>query len=80
MRIICQIVRLMMLFILFNFIMFIRGHLVSQIFVGKGLVAVIFCYLAELEDLLFLLHLICAPYGHELYMCFVVCHVIFPVV
>ena len=24
------------------------------------------------------LHLICAFYGHELYMCFVVCHAIFP--
>ena len=25
----------------------------------------------------FLLHLLCASYGHELYMCFDVCHAIF---
>ena len=41
------------------------------------LVAVICCYLSELEDLLFLLHLICASYEYELYMCFDVCHAIF---
>ena len=41
------------------------------------LVAVNCCYLSELEDLLFLLHLMCASYGHELYMCFDVCHAIF---
>ena len=44
------------------------------------LVAVIYWFLAELGDLLFLYHLICASYGHELYMCFVVCHAIFPLV
>ena len=42
------------------------------------LLAVICCYLSELENLLFLLHLICASYEYELYMCFVVCHAIFP--
>ena len=69
-----------MLYILFNCIMFICGHLNAQISGAKVLVAVICCYLAELEDLLFSYHLICASYGHELYMCFVVCHAIFPVV
>ena len=60
--------------------MFIRGHLDAQISVGRGLVAVILWFLTELGDLSFLCHLICASYGHELYMCFVVCHAIFPVV
>ena len=60
--------------------MLIRVHLDAQIIVARVLVAVIYCYLSELEELLFLLHLICASYGHELYMCFVVCHAIFPVV
>ena len=67
-------------FILLNGTMFIRGHLDAQISGARVLLAVICCYLAELGDLLFLLHLICASYGHELYMCFVVCHAIFPVV
>ena len=80
MRIICQIVRLVMLYILFNCTMFIRGHLDAQISVARGLVAVICWFLTELGDLSFLYHLICASYGHELYMCFVVCHAIFPVV
>ena len=66
-----------MLYILFNCTMFIRGHLNAQISDARELVAVICCYLAELEDLLFLYLLICASYGHELYMCFVVCHAIF---
>ena len=69
-----------MLYILLNCTMFIRGHLDAQISVARVLVAVICWFLAELGDLLFSLHLICASYGHELYMCFVVCHAIFPVV
>ena len=67
-----------MLFILLNCTIFIRGHLDAQIFVGRGLVAVVCCLLSELGDLLFLYHLICASYEYELYMCFVVCHAIFP--
>ena len=78
MRVICQIVRLVMLYILFNCTMLIWVHLDAQISGARVLVAVICCCLRELEDLLFLLHLICASYGHELYMCFVVCHAIFP--
>ena len=70
----------MMLYILFNCTMFISVHLDAQISGARVLVAVICRYLSELVDLLFLLHLICASYGHELYMCFVVCHAIFPVV
>ena len=70
----------MMLYILLNFTMFIRGHLDAQISVARGLVAVICWYLTELGDLSFLYHLIWASYGQELYMCFVVCHAIFPVV
>ena len=77
---ICQIVCLVMLFILFNCTMFIRGRLDAQISVARVLVAVICWFLSELGDLPFLYLLICAPYGHELYMCFVVCHVIFPMV
>ena len=57
--------------------MFIRGHLDAQISGARVLVAVICCYLSEVVDLLFLLHLICAPYGYDLYMCFVVRHAIF---
>ena len=60
--------------------MLIRGHLDAQISGARVLVAVICYYLAERKDLLFLYHLICASYGHELYMCFVVCHAIFLVV
>ena len=78
MRVIYRIVRLVMLYSLFNCTMFIRCHLDAQISDARVLVAVICCYLSELEDFLFLLHLICASYGHELYMCFVVCHAIFP--
>ena len=66
-----------MLYILFHCTKFIGVHLDAQISVGRGLVAVILWFLSELGDLLFLLHLICASYGHELYMCFVVCHAIF---
>ena len=69
-----------MLYILFNFTMFIRGHIDAQISGARMLLAVVCWFLAELGDLLFLYHLICASYGHELYMCFVVCHAIFPVV
>ena len=58
--------------------MFIRVHLDAQISGATVLVAVICCCLSELGDLLFLLYLICASYGHELYMCFYVCHAIFP--
>ena len=75
---ICQNVQCEMIFILFHCAIFIRGHIDAQIFVGRGLVAVNLWFLSELGDLLFLLHLICASYGHELYMCFVVCHAIFP--
>ena len=60
--------------------MFICVHLDVQISGARVLVAVICWFLAELRDLLFLYHLICASYGHELYMCFVVFHAIFPVV
>ena len=67
-----------MLYILFNCTMFIRGQLDARISVGRGLVAVILWFLLELGDLSFLYHLICASYGHEIYMCFVVCHAIFP--
>ena len=69
-----------MYYILFNCTIFIRGHLDAQISVGRGLVAVILWFLTELGDLSFLYHLICASYEYELYMCFVVCHAIFPVV
>ena len=41
------------------------------------LYAVNCCYLSELEDLLFLLHLMCASYEYELYRCFNLCHAIF---
>ena len=57
--------------------MFIKGHLDARIAVGRGLVAVILWFLSELGDLSFLYHLICASYGHELYMCFVVFHATF---
>ena len=80
MRIICQIVRLVMLYILFNCTMFIIGHLDAQISVGIGLVAVILWFLTELGDLSFLYHFICASFEHELYMGFEVCHAIFPAV
>ena len=70
----------MMLYILINCTMFIRGHLDARISVARVLVDVIHWFLAELRDLLFLYHLNCASYGHELYMCFVVCHAIFPLV
>ena len=67
-----------MLFILFNFTMFIRGHLDAQISIARVLVAVICWFLSELGDLSFLYHLICASYGHDLYMRFEICHAIFP--
>ena len=57
--------------------MFIRVHLDAKISDARVLVAVICYYLSELEDLLFLLLLMCASYGHELYMCFDICHAIF---
>ena len=57
--------------------MFIWVHLDTQISRARVLIAVNCCYLSEHEVLLFLLHLICASYGHELYMCFDVCHAIF---
>ena len=60
--------------------MFIRGHLDAQISGVRVIVAVICWFLAELGDLSFLYHLIYASYGNELYMCFVVCYAIFPVV
>ena len=67
-----------MLYILFNCTMLIWVHLDAQTSGAKVLVAVICCYLAELGDLLFLYLLICASYGQELYICFIVCHAIFP--
>ena len=57
--------------------MLIWVHLDAQISGARVLVAVSCCYLSELCDLLFLVHLICASYGHELYMCFDVSHSIF---
>ena len=66
-----------MLYILFHCTMLIRVRLDAQISGAIVQVAVIFWFLSELGDLLFLYHLICASYGHELYMCFVVCHAIF---
>ena len=70
-------VRLEMLFILFHCAMLVCVHLGAQISGARVLVAVNCCYLSELEDLLFLFHLICASYEYELYMCFDVCHAIF---
>ena len=67
-----------MLYILFHFIMFFRVHLEAQISDVRVLYDVYCWFLAELGDLLFLHHLICVSYGHELYMCFIVCHAIFP--
>ena len=76
-RVVCQVVRLVMLYIFFNCTMFIRGHLDAQIFVGRGLVAVNLWFLSELGDLSFLYHLFCASFEHEVYMCFDVCHAVF---
>ena len=42
------------------------------------LVAVNCCYLSDLRVLLFLLHLIGVSYEYELYICFDLCHAIFP--
>ena len=67
-----------MLYIFFDGTMFIRGHLNAQISRARVQVAVICWFLAEVGDLSFLYHLICASFGHELYMCFIVCHAIFP--
>ena len=47
--VICKIVRLVMLYILFNCTMFIRGHLDAQISGARVLVAVICWFLSELE-------------------------------
>ena len=80
MRVICQIVRIVMLYILFNCTMFIRGHLGAQISIARVLLAVVCWFLTELGDLSFLYHLICASYEHELYMCFELCQAIFLVV
>ena len=77
MRVIYRNVRLEMLFILFHCAVFIGVHLDAQISGARVLYVVNCCYLSELGDLLFLLHLMCASYGHELYMCFDVCHSIF---
>ena len=57
--------------------MFIRVHLDAQISDARVLYAVTCCYLSKDEDLLFLLQLMCASYGHELHMCFDVSHAIF---
>ena len=80
MRMIYRNIHQVMLFILFHFAKFIRGHLYAQIFVGRGLVAVNLWFLSELGDLSFLYHLFRASFEHELYMCFEVCHAIFTVV
>ena len=66
-----------MLFILFHCAMLVCVHLDAQISGARVLYDVYCCYLSELGVLLFLLHLMCASYGHELYMCFDVCHAIF---
>ena len=66
-----------MLFIVFHYAMFIWVHLDAQISGARVLYAITCCYLSEHEDLLFLLLLMCTSYGHELYMCFDVCHSIF---
>ena len=66
-----------MLYILFNFTMFIRGYIDAQISGARMLYDVYCCYLSELGDLLFLLQLMCASYEHELHMCFDLCHSIF---
>ena len=57
--------------------MLVCVHLDAQISDARVLSDVYCCLLTELGDLLFLLHLICASYGHELHMCFVVSHAIF---
>ena len=49
----------------------------AQIFDARELYNVYCCYLSELDVLSFLLHLMCASFGHELYMCFDLCHAIF---
>ena len=66
-----------MLLIMFHYAMLIWVHLDAQILGARVLYAVTSCYLSELGDLLFLLQLMCASYGHELYMCFDLCHAIF---
>ena len=76
-RVIYRNVHLKMFFILFHCSMFIWVHLDAQISGARVLVAVNCCYLSELEVLLFLLLLMCASYGHVLYMCFDVRHAIF---
>ena len=77
MRVICQIVRLVMLFILFNCTMFIRVHLDALIIVARVLYDVNCCLLSELGDLSFSLHFVCASYEHELYMSFELHNAIF---
>ena len=57
--------------------MLVCVQLVAQISDARVLYDVYCCYLSELDVLLFLLHLMCAYYGHDLYMCFDVCHAIF---
>ena len=54
-----------------------RVHLDAQISGAKVLYNVYCCYLSELDVLLFLLHLMCASYEHEIYMCFDLCHAVF---
>ena len=73
MRMICQNVHQVVLFILFHWAMFIWGHLAAQISDARVLYNVSFCFLTDCGHLSFLLHLLCASYGHELYMCFVLC-------
>ena len=57
--------------------MLVRVHLDAQISGARVLYDVYCCYLSELDVLLFLLQLMCASYGHELYRCFDLCHAIF---
>ena len=65
-----------MLFILFHYAMLVWVHLEAQISGARVLYDVYCWYLSELDVLLFLLHLMCASYGHELYRCFDLCHAI----
>ena len=65
-----QNVRHEILFISFHCSMFVWVHLDALIIIAKVLYDVDCCLLTELDVLLFLLHLMCASYGHELYRCF----------
>ena len=66
-----------MLLSVFHCAMLVWVHLDAQISGAGVLYDVYCCYLSELDVLLFLLHLMCAPYGHELHRCFDLCHATF---